>query len=293
MPTTHHPTIGSWWSSGGFTLVFAAASILYLRGRHRLHSTSARIIPGWRAGSLFLGLILIWVALGSPLAAYDHELLTVHMVQHLLLMTFAPALILLGEPLVPILQGLPRFVHSALWVLFRKPGVRRAGRLLSQPAFCWLVSATTLVGWHVPKAFALGLQSDLWHVVGHASFLAAGFLFWWPVVQPWPSVAVWPRWSILLYLFLATLPCDILSGFLVFSDRVVYPVNLLAPRHFGMTALADQQCAAALMWTCVTIVYLVPAALLTTRLLDVRTPSSSEIPSTWKGRAALHQNGAD
>src|SRR5882762_11882147 len=93
MSPTHHPTIESWWLSDGFTLVFVAVSILYLRGRHRLHSASVRVIPGWRAGSLFLGLISIWMALGSPLAMYDHELLTVHMVQHLLLMTFAPALI--------------------------------------------------------------------------------------------------------------------------------------------------------------------------------------------------------
>ena len=293
MSPTHHPAIESWWSSGGFTLAFVAASILYLRGRHRLHSASVRVIPGWCAGSLFLGLISIWVALGSPLAIYDHELLTVHMVQHLLLMTFAPALILLGEPVVPILQGLPRFVQSALRVLFRKSLVQRARRLLSQPAFCWLVSATTLVGWHVPKAFALGLQSDLWHVVGHASFLGAGFLFWWPVVQPWPRVAVWPRWSILLYLFLATLPCDILSGFLVFSERVVYPIYLLAPRHFGMTALEDQQCAAALMWTCVTIVYLVPAALLTTRLLGVRNPSSSEMAQSDLRRTAAAPSPSD
>jgi hypothetical protein len=73
-----------------------------------------------------------------------------------------------------------------------------------------------------------------------------------------------------LYLFFATLPCDILSGFLVFSDRVAYPVLLSAARLFGMSTLEDQQCAAALMWTCVTIAYLVPAAILTTRLLSAR-----------------------
>jgi len=62
--------------------------------------------------------------------------------------------------------------------------------------------------------------------VEHACFLGSGFLFWWPVVQPWPSVPRWPRWSMLLYLFLATLPCDILSAFLAFCDRVVYTVYL-------------------------------------------------------------------
>jgi cytochrome c oxidase assembly factor CtaG len=108
-------------------------------------------------------------------------------------------------------------------------------------------------------------------VVEHGCFLGAGFLFWWPVVQPWPSVPAWPRWSILLYLFLATVPCDILSGFLVFCDRVVYPVYLSASRPFGISALEDQQCAGALMWTCVTFVYLVPATILTARLLTSRS----------------------
>jgi cytochrome c oxidase assembly factor CtaG len=208
---------------------------------------------------------LIWVALGSPLSAFDEQLLTVHMVQHLLLMTFAPPLILLGAPVMPLLHGLPQpFVRAVVGPLFRWPPVQRVGRLLSQPAFCWLGAAAALVGWHVPAAFALGLQSELWHVVEHACFLASGFLFWWPVVQPWPSVAVWPRWSILLYLFLATLPCDILSAFLAFCDRVVYPVYLSTPRPFGISPLNDQQCAGALMWTCVTIVYLVPVTVLTT-----------------------------
>jgi cytochrome c oxidase assembly factor CtaG len=230
------------------------------------------VIPAWRAGSFLLGLFFIWVAVGSPLAESDEQLLTVHMGQHLLLMTIAPGLILLGAPVMPLLHGFPRqFVQTVLGPLFRWPPVQRVGRVLSQPAFCWLTAAVALVGWHVPAAFGLALRSEPWHVVEHGCFLGAGFLFWWPVVQPWPSVPAWPRWSILLYLFLATVPCDILSGFLVFCDRVVYPVYLSASRPFGISALEDQQCAGALMWTCVTFVYLVPATILTARLLTSRS----------------------
>jgi hypothetical protein len=43
------------------------------------------------------------------------------------------------------------------------------------------------------------------------------------------------------------------------------------PRHFGFSVLEDQQCAAALMWTCVTLAYLAPAAILSTRLLSPRS----------------------
>jgi cytochrome c oxidase assembly factor CtaG len=71
-----------------------------------------------------------------------------------------------------------------------------------------------------------------------------------------------------LYLFLATLPCDILSGFLVFCDRVVYPEFLSSARSFGLSALEDQQCAGALMWTCVTIVYVIAGSVFTARLLS-------------------------
>jgi putative membrane protein len=252
-------------------LVLILEAFLYLRGWIHLRLSGVNVIPSWRAASFLLGLFLIWLAIGSPLAAFDEQLLTVHMVQHLLLMTLAPPLILLGAPVMPLLHGLPRrFVQIYLAPLFRFPPVQRIGRLFSHPAFCWFAAAAALVGWHIPYAFTLGLQSETWHVVEHSCFLVAGFLFWWPVIQPWPSVPHWPRWSILLYLFLATLPCDILSAYLTFCDRVVYPVYLNTPRRFALSPLADQQCAGALMWTCITIVYLVPAVILTTRLLAVR-----------------------
>src|SRR4029077_20523826 len=106
--------------------------------------------------------------------------------------------------------------------------------------------------------------------IEQVSFLATGLLFWWPVVQQLPTSSKWPEWSILLYLFLATLPCDILSGFLVFCDRVVYPVYFSSSQPFDLSVLEDQQCAGALMWTCVTIVYLIAGTIVTARLLSPR-----------------------
>jgi len=229
---------------------------------------SATTIPAWHAASFLFGMSLIWAALGSPLVDYDHDLLTVHMIQHLLLMTFAPALILLGKPLLAFWHGLARPEKVLVGRLFQRPLVQWFGWAISRPSLCWTVSALVLLGWHVPALFTLGMHSELWHSVEQVSFLGAGFLFWIPVIQPWPGDSTGQHWSTLLYLFLATLPCDILSGFLVFSDRVAYPVYFSMPRHFGFSVLEDQQCAAALMWACVTLVYLVPAAILSTRLLS-------------------------
>jgi putative membrane protein len=282
MSPIHHTAAMGLSSSSSLTILVALVlmSFLYLLGWSRMLGISASAIPGWRTASFLFGISLVWAALGSPLVAYDHDLLTVHMIQHLLLMTFAPALILLGEPLLAFWYGLPRFAEALVGPLFRRPLAQRFGRALSRPALCWIVSALTLMGWHVPALFTLGMHSEVWHGVEQASFLVAGFLFWWPVIQPWPVVSIGPQWSTLLYLFLATLPCDILSGFLVFSDRVAYPMYFSMPRHFGFSVLEDQQCAAALMWTCVTLVYLVPAAILSTRLLSPRSLHRSDLVQT-------------
>jgi putative membrane protein len=288
MTTPIHFALETWTLPVPLTLTMVLAAFLYSRGWFHLRWSCVNVIPPWRAGSFLLGLFLIWMALGSPLSAWDEELLTVHMLQHLLLMTCAPALILLGAPVMPLLHGLPRpFVQTLVAPLLRFPQVQRAGHLISRSVFCWLVAAAALVGWHVPSAFTLALQSETWHVVEHASFLAAGFLFWWPVIQPWPSAPHRPRWSILLYLFLATLPCDILSAYLTFCDRVVYPAYLNTPRPFGISPLEDQQCAGALMWTCITFVYLLPAAILTIKLLAAPTSTTDErLPSGLQGIAA-------
>jgi cytochrome c oxidase assembly factor CtaG len=271
--------LAAWTLPVSLVLVLILDALVYLRGWTRLRLSRVNIIPAWRAASYLLGLFLIWLAVGSPLSEFDEQLLTVHMAQHLLLMTLAPALILLGAPIMPLLHGLPRhFVQSSLAPLFRYPPVQRLGRLLSNPTLCWLAAAAALVGWHVPAAFTFALQSETWHVVEHSSFLVAGFLFWWPVIQPWPNVIHEPRWFILLYLFLATLPCDILSAYLTFCDRVVYPVYLNTPRPFGISPLADQQCAGALMWSCITILYLLPAAILTVQLLSAQTAPANQAP---------------
>ena len=279
MWSTHHTAMEFSLPSGAIILgALVLLSFLYVRGWLRTPGVSASAIPAWRLASFLLGMFLVWAAVASPLVAYDHHLLTVHMIQHLLLMTFAPAFILLGEPLLSFWNGLPRPAQDVLGPLLRRSFVRRSARLLSQPTLCWTVSALTLLGWHVPALFTLGMRSELWHSVEQASFFGAGFLFWWPVVQPWPSVSTWSQWPTLLYLFLATLPCDLLSGFLVFSDRVVYPMYFSMPRQFGFSVLADQQCAAALMWTCVTVVYLVPAAILSIRLLSPQSFHRGNLP---------------
>jgi putative membrane protein len=262
--------MGSWNFPVPLPLALLFAGWWYLRGWILIRVSSANVIPTWQAGSYFLALLLVATALGSPLAAFDHNLLTFHMLKHLLLMTVAPALILLGEPVRVFWIGMPPFARRSLRRTFRRSASRRFAQPVTTSVLCWAVSAFTLVIWHIPTIFTLAAQSATWHAIELTMFFGAGLLFWWPVIQPWPSSSTELRWSMLLYLFLATLPCDILSAFLVFSDRVAYPVYFSTPRLYGFSVLEDQQCAAALMWTCITIIYIVPAAIISAKLLGPR-----------------------
>lgn len=264
MPHMHHSAFESFSVSAALILL----ALVYVLGWVRMRRLNLGVVEGWRGASFLLGLFFVWLAMASPVAALDHERLTVHMVQHLLLMTLAPPLIWLGVPVKPLSYGLLHPVRVRIIRLFCSEPLQQLGRTLLQPKVCWLAAAATLVGWHVPALFMFGMQSELWHTIEQASFLITGLLFWCPVVGPSPMALNRSAWPILLYLFLATLPCDILSGFLVFCDRTVYPIYSSSQDRLGFSALDDQQLAAALMWTCVTVVYLIAGALWTARLLS-------------------------
>ena len=258
-----------WSISVPVTLALFFAAWVYLRGWLRLRSRIPNVISAWQLASFMNGVFAVWIVLGSLLRMFHHELLSFHMVDHVLLMAVAPPLLLLGSPFRSFVHGLPQsFGRNGLAGFLRWSPVQRLGGVIGHPMFCWLAATVALIGWHIPAAFELGMRSDAWHELEYACFFVTGLLFWWPVIRPWPNVARQPQWSIVLYLFFATLPCDALSAFLTFCGRVVYPCYLSGTHHFGISPLQDQESAGALMWVCVTFVYLLPAVMITTQLLS-------------------------
>lgn len=245
------------------TLTLIASEAVYLRGWYRLRKAIPDLVSVWRSAGFACGLLALWAVVASPLAAMDHHLLTAHMTQHLILMTVSAPLILLGAPVIVLLNGLPK----PLGRFFSGPSAQTLGGMVTRPLLCWFVNAATVIAWHMPALFELGMSAR-WHEVEYGCFFTAGILFWLPVIQPWPSLTAWSTWGVPLYLFLATLPCDALSAFLTFCDRVVYPHYQSMDRFFDIPALADQQFAGALMWVWVTFAYLAPAVVVTIRALS-------------------------
>ncbi|SRR6266567_1064492 len=260
------------WSFPPFPLAgIALAFALYARGWRCTQRTRARELPRWRAACFFAGLTALWVALASPIDALDDYLLTAHMIQHFMLMSVAPPLLVLGAPVVPMLRGLPRpVIRAIIRPLLRTRWFRGLMRIVTHPATAWLAMNAAYLGWHVPAAFELTFRSELIHNFEHACFFATSLGFWWVVLAPWPADARWPRWTVIPYLLTADMINTILSATLAFSGRVLYPSYEQADRIARLTPLQDQIAAGAEMWVLNSLVMLAPAIVITMRLLSPR-----------------------
>ncbi len=277
--------LADWSSPIALNIAIFLTALFYFRGWLSLRRLSPHLLRVSRLAAFLAAMCFLWFAIGSPLSAFDEASLTVHMIQHILLMLVIPPLVLLGAPYLPLLHGLPQvLVRSALGPFLRWPPVQSLGKFLTHPVVCWILAAVALVAWHVPSAFELALRSDFWHEVEHICFLSTSILFWWPVVQPFPSETRWPRWSIPAYLFFGMLPGSAVGAFFAFCDRVLYPSYNEAPALFRITPLTDQVLAGTLMWVFGMFVCLIPALAITLSILSPRTshpgvplPDTSEI----------------
>lgn len=247
------------------------ALLLYLIGWRAAHRTRPGELPAWRAASFVAGIAVLWIAIASPIDALDDYLLAAHMIQHFILMSVAPPLIVLGAPTVPLLRGLPRGVRILMRPLFRARWVRAFARFLIHPVAAWLLMNVAYLGWHIPAAFELTFASESIHQVEHACFFLTSVAFWWVVFAPWPARRVWPQWTVIPYLLTADILNTVLSATLVFSGRVLYPSYANAVRVSTLTPLQDQIAAGAEMWVLNSLVFLVPAVVITIRML---TPKS-------------------
>jgi cytochrome c oxidase assembly factor CtaG len=268
-------------------------ALVYLRGWLSPRNAFPNLIAHWRLAAFTTGLVAAWTAVGSPLATLDHQSLTIHMMKHLLLMTVAAPLVLAGAPVFPLVCGLPKLFVKSRSPLASLPA-RWLERCLMHPVLCWLAGTAAVIGWHLPGAFQLGMRSHWVHILEDMCFLVAGLLFWCPIVQSSLNATRSPRWSMALYLFLATVPCDILSAFLTFCGHVVYPNYLSTADVFSFSPLQDQECAGALMWVWITFAYLIPAVVITMQILSPSsTQSQRAMQAPRNSRAGRSLNNAE
>lgn len=261
----------SWTLPLAPTIGVLLAAIIYLRGWRVARLTRPMELPSWRMACFMAGLASLWLALASPLDALDEFLLVAHMTQHLILMSVAPPLIVLGAPVVPMLRGLPKsLVRNDIAVWMSSPRFHRVQNFFTHPAFGWFAMNISFLLWHTPAAYDLALRNNTIHELEHASFFLFALPFWWFVLQPWPSHYRWSRWLVLPYLMSADLVNTALSAYLVFGGEVIYSTYRNAPRIFDISAMVDQTAAGAEMWVIGSLIFWIPLMITTLQLLSPR-----------------------
>ena len=258
------------WSPPVFlTAAVLFSAIVYVRGWLAIRKTRPAQFSGGRLAAFLLGLCTLWLAIGSPIDGFADTLLSAHMVEHLLLMSFVPPLLLLGDPQVPLLRGLPRpLTARLLGPLFRLRALRKFGRFLITPRVAWLAMNLAFLGWHIPTAYDFALEHERWHDFEHICLLASSILFWWPLIRPWPTSAPYPGWIMLPYLVGADIVNTALSAFLAFCGQPVYGYYATRSNPFHVSFMADQVTGAVIMWVVGSLVFLIPAVLITISLLQ-------------------------
>ncbi|HEX9199425.1 MAG TPA: cytochrome c oxidase assembly protein [Acidobacteriaceae bacterium] len=251
------------------TLSIVITAAIYLRGWLAIRKTRPEQFTDLRLASFLTGLTVLWLAIGSPMDGFADVLLSAHMVEHLLLMSAVPPLVLYGLPVVPLLRGLPPpLLRGIIGPLLRMSPLRRFGHWLVTPLVAWLLMNFAFLGWHIPAAYDFALEHENWHVVEHLCFLGTSILFWWCILWPWPARAHQRNWGILIYLVGADVVNTMLSAFLAFCDRPVYRYYLDNPNPFAVDPVRDQVLGAVTMWVLGSLAFLVPAMLITLRLLS-------------------------
>jgi putative membrane protein len=207
---------------------------------------TARVRGRWpirRTISFLGGLGCLLVALGSGLDAYDDELLSVHMVQHMLLLMVVPALLLEGQPVLLALRTLPRRRRRTL-----ARALTRA-RPYFGPVPSLVFFSAVIVLTHLPSFYDATLRHAALHDCEHALYVISGLLAWWHIldVDPVPSHRLGGLGK-LGYLLAAMAPMALVGAYLNRHATLVYPAYGPPARELGVSALDDQSVAGAIMW---------------------------------------------
>jgi putative membrane protein len=238
-PPTLARLLGTWTLDPVLLGVCVAAAALYVWGMVR----SRRRWPVWRLTSFTCGLLVLLLALTTGIDGYADELLSIHVVEHLLLNLAAPALILWGAPVRLALSACPPAGRHTITSLLR----RRWVRLLTRPVCGFALFTLVVLGTHMTGVYEAALRNQTIHACEHAAYFWSGMLFLLPLLAadpiPHPPGAI-ARFS---WLMAAMVVMSVPAEIFLFDGRVRYPFYLAPARALHTSALSDQRAAGMIM----------------------------------------------
>ncbi len=211
-------------------VLLASAAMAYASWWRRLRAGHQPEQVRWRHAVLFgSGLTVLAFSLAGPLDWIgEQRLMAGHMVQHLVVFSVAPALLLTGIPRVSWPQ---RILHASAPAIVRTTTLCAIAGL----AAIWLL--------HVPAVLDAGVRSPALNDLQHLPLLLAGLALAWPLAGPRPIVGL----LAVAFLGVISLGVGVLGIWLTWIPQVVYESYLEVPRLWGLSAKTDQSLAGAIL----------------------------------------------
>jgi putative membrane protein len=254
-----------------------AGALLYGLGLRLRLAIGRRRAELWRRTALLAAaLALLDIALSPAFDRYTEESLTMHMLQHVVLIALVPPLVVLAAPWLTVWRAFPLDTRRSLahGVLRLPAAVRRCLRGLVAPVAAFCLITVDLAIWHVPALYDLTLRNAAVHDLEHASFLVFGILFWIPILD---SPPLHPRLGYAqraVYAGAGAVTGWLLALVLTFASTPLYPAYAALEHRLGnLSALSDQQLAAGVMLGIGSIPYTVAVLVFVYRWLDEERPA--------------------
>jgi putative membrane protein len=244
------------------SLVVLSAVLYWLGGRGGPVGRRERAERRWRTPVFAAGLATVVVAVSPPMAALSRSLFSMHMVQHVLLLEVAAPLIVLGKPwsrmLRPFSLSTRRAVAGGVARGEWSAPLRVASRWLVVPAVAFVLMNGVFVLWHVPRLYDAALANPIVHDLEHATFFLTAILFWAHLIGDGPFRARLTLPGRAAYAVGAMVVGWGIALVIAAAPSPLYPHYAhLASRPWGLSALADQQLAAGVMWVPGSVTFLI------------------------------------
>jgi cytochrome c oxidase assembly factor CtaG len=204
-------------------VVVATLTVLYVRRWREVGASAGRLV------SFLGGMVLVLIALCSPVDRLAEQLFFMHMVQHLVLLDLAPILVLLGLT-KKILRPLTR----------RLMRVEQAAGPFAHPVFAIVVYAGFMVLWHIPAMYDAALEHPVVHVLEHLTFGFAGGLYWWFLLSPIRSRRRLGGMGPVVYMLATKAIVGLLGILLAFAPDAIYDFYERQPGYWGLSPGTDQ-----------------------------------------------------
>ena len=282
MLATAAATPGFWdWSfDPPLVLVIDLAVMYWLGNRRTVTPQRKRGEQRWRSACFYLALVTLAIALASPIERLSEQLFWVHMIQHVLLIVVAAPLIVVAQPWIRLWRSLPlewrRWLARNLSHGRRTAPLRALSRALGTPLAGFLCFSVVLLAWHLPGLFDATLRNGTLHALEHTLFFTTAVMFFKQTLPSPPLRITLAPAQRVVFAIGGMIVSWVLAVVLALAPHPLYDFYAhQASRPGGISAMADQQIAAGIMWVPGSITFLIVVFVYVHRWLMPPSPGSA------------------